>query len=163
MIRRVIATASAVFVLVAAPVAAQAGTDYPAPEAGVTCSTTQVAPGATFTCTVTGAEDASAVLQATTSCEEDATIAGTVTSAPKTITGGEATFTVTAPSSEDCTIAITGFIDDVSVGEATVTVAAELSGTGFDGMPLAIGAGVLLVAGASVIFVAARRRNSQHV
>jgi len=158
MIKRSLATLAVTGLALAVPVAAFAATDYPAPPPGLTCSTTQAAPGTTFTCTITGEDGDNAQLQ-TTFSGADATIAGTVTSAAKTITAGEANFTVTAPSIEG-TIGISGIINEVAFATADVDVAEELSGTGFDGMPLAVGAGVLLVAGAAVVFVGARRRSA---
>ncbi|MGC4175649.1 hypothetical protein [Demequina sp.] len=161
MIKRSLATVAVAGLTFAAPVAAFAGTDYPAPEAGVTCDSTQVAPNESFNCTVTG-EGTNAALQATTSGENASIdIAGTETSADNPLVDGEASFVVTAPSVEG-TIGITGLIDGEAVGTADVDVAEELSGTGFDSMPLAVGAGVLLVAGAAVVFVGARRRSAQN-
>ena len=159
MIRRTLATVAVAAAALAVPVAASA-TQYPAPEPGLTCTASQVAPGESADCTITGPDGAAAQLQ-TTFSGADAEIAGTVTSAAKTITDGEATFTVTAPTIEG-TIGVTGIIDGVAFATASVEVAEELSSTGFDNMGLAVGAGALLVAGASVVFVAARRRSAQN-
>ena len=159
MIRRALAAIAVAGVALAVPVAASAVT-YPADDATLECTATQVAPGESFECTITAEGGTEAQLQATTS-GENASIAGTVTSAPKDITSGSADFTVTAPSVEG-TIGLTAIVDGVVVEQtATVVVSDQLSGTGFDSLPLAIGAGVLLVGGAAVVFVAARRRSSQ--
>ena len=157
MIKRSLATLAVTGLAFAVPVAAFASTDYPVPPPGVTCSAAQVAPGATFTCTVTGDPVANAVLT-TTFSGADATIAGTVNSAPRLVGATGAVFTVTAPTIEG-TIGISAVVGQEPAGSVEVEVAAQLSGTGFDGTPLAVGAGVLLVAGAAVVFVAARRRS----
>lgn len=157
MIKRSLATLAVTGLAFAAPVAAFASTDYPVPPPGLTCSTAQAAPGSSFTCTVTGDPAADATLT-TTFSGADAAIAGTVTSAPRLVGATGAVFTITAPTIEG-TIGISAVVGQVSAGTADVDVAEELSGTGFNGMPLAVGAGVLLVAGASVVFVAARRRS----
>jgi hypothetical protein len=162
MIKRSLAVLAVAGIALAVPATAMATTEYPAPEPTLTCSTTQAQPGTDFECIVTGDEGADAQLQ-TTFSGADAEIAGTATSAVKTITGGEASFTVTAPTIEG-TIGITAIVDGVPLStSASVDVSEELSSTGFDSMPLAIGAGALLVAGAAVVFVAARRRSSQNV
>lgn len=148
--------------LALAPTAAQAVGTYPAPGDSLTCSTTQTPVSTVFTCTIEGPNDAAAQLQ-TTFSGGDATIAGTVTSAAKTIVDNEATFTVTAPGTTGV-IGITGIIDGSAVDTASVEVVAEagtggsLSGTGFENAGLALGAGALLVGGAAAIVVAARRR-----
>jgi len=160
MIRRALAAVAVAGVALAVPVTASAVT-YPADDATLECSATQVAPNESFECTITAEGGTEAQLQATTA-GENASIAGTVTSAPKDITSGTADFTVTAPSVEG-TIGLTAIVDGIVVDEtATVIVTDQLSVTGFDSTPLAIGAGVLLVAGAAVVFVAARRRSSQN-
>lgn len=158
MFKRTIATIIVAGAAFAAPVAASA-TPYPAPDSDLTCAAAQVAPGESFGCTITGPDGASAQLQ-TTFSGADAEIAGTVTSDAKTITDGEANFTVTAPTIEGV-IGITALVDGVAIeSTAAVDVAAELSGTGFTGVPLAVAAGALLAAGAAVVFVAARRKSS---
>lgn len=162
MIARTFASVALAGAVVLAPTAAFAET-YPAPDDALTCSATVVDQGQTFDCTVEGPNGASAQLQTTTS-GDDATIAGTVTSAPKTIVNNVAEFTVTAPGTAGV-IGISAIINGEAVDTASVSVAAatggtdeELSGTGFENAGLAIGAGVLLVAGATTVFVAGRRR-----
>ncbi|WP_062311238.1 hypothetical protein [Demequina rhizosphaerae] len=164
MIARTIATVALAGAAVLAPSAAFAADTYPDAADSLTCSTTQTPVNSTFTCTIEGPNDSMAQLQ-TTFSGGDAEIAGTVTSAEKTITANEASFTVTAPAVTG-TIGITGIIDGTAVDTAAVDVVAadvasdsgELSGTGFENAGLAAGAGVLLVAGAVTVFVAARRR-----
>lgn len=159
MLKRSLAVAVIAAATFAAPVAAFADDPYPAPDPGLTCSKGQVQLNESFTCTVTGEEGADATLQATFT-GGDVTIAGTTTSAPKTITGGEANFTLTAPGVTG-PIQIVATVDGTQVtAQAQVEVVDELSSTGFDGMPLAIAAGALLVGGAAVIFVGAARRRS---
>lgn len=162
MIARTFASVALAGAVVLAPTAAFAET-YPAPEDALTCSATVVDQGQTFDCTVEGPNGASAQLQTTTS-GDDATIAGTVTSAPKTIVNNVAEFTVTAPGTAGV-IGISAIINGEAIDTASVDVVAadaaaddELSSTGFENAGLAIGAGVLLVAGATTVFVAGRRR-----
>jgi hypothetical protein len=151
----------------AVPAAAFAiNTDYPAPPPALTCDTAQVAPGATFNCEVTGQLNADAILT-TDFPGATAEIAGTDTktqalSTPTSnVNEGTTTFSITAPTIEG-DITITVSVNGESPDGVAVEVASELSGTGFDSMPLAVGAGVLLVAGAAVVFVAARRRSAHN-
>ena len=157
MIRRTLITVGLAAAAVALPAAAQA-TEYPAPEAGVECTPLQITPGGTIDCTVTG-EGTNAQLQTTTS-GDDATIAGVVVSGNKALVDGAASFTVTAPAQEG-EIGIVGLVDGQTVGSATVEVAEELSGTGFDSAPLAVGAVVLLVGGALLIVAAGKTHAAQ--
>ena len=169
MIRKTLAAAGIAGALVMAPTAAFAVGTYPAPADALTCSTTQTPVSTVFNCTIEGPNGSAAQLQ-TTFSGGDATIAGTVTSAEKTIAANEANFTVTAPGTTGV-IGITGIIDGVAIDTASVDVIAEtstggdgsLSGTGFENAGLAVGAGVLLVGGAAAIAVAARRRQKASV
>jgi hypothetical protein len=188
MIRRsVVAVAAAGVLVLATGLPGAATVAYPAPEDSLTCAAAQVPAGEVLECTIGGPDGASAQLQ-TTFAGEDAAIAGTVTSAAKTIAGNIASFTVTAPSTEGI-IGVTGIIDGQAVDTASVEVVVTadivegagplpgdggtstdggvetgdgvLSGTGFENSGLAIGAGALLVAGGVAVFVGARRRNNQ--
>lgn len=169
MIRKTIATAAIAGAIVMAPTAALAAGTYPAPEDSLTCNKTVTVISTTVDCTIAGPNGAAAQLQ-TTFAGEDATIAGTVTSAPKTIAANVADFTITAPGVVG-TIGVTGIIDGVAVDTAAVEVVTEVGGsgtdngglasTGFENAGLAIGAGALLVVGATTVFVAARRRQMQ--
>ncbi|WP_156165413.1 hypothetical protein [Demequina rhizosphaerae] len=165
MLARTFAAAALAGAVVLAPTAAFAE-DYPAADAALTCEATQVPVTTQFDCVGTGPDGASAVLQATTSGDNATFIAGTVSSEAKTVVDGEVTWTVEAPSTAG-TIGFTLIVDGEAVDTATVDVVAgttdELSGTGFENVGLAAGAGVLLVAGAATVFVAARRRASQNV
>ncbi|WP_062387906.1 hypothetical protein [Demequina iriomotensis] len=170
MIVRTVATAALGTAIALAPAVAASAETYPAPEGSLTCSVTQIPVDQTFTCTITSTGDY-AQLQ-TVFSGDDATIAGTVTSAEVAL-DGTADFTVTAPSIVG-TIGITGIVDGEAIDTASVEVVAEdtggtttgvagaggggLSGTGFENEGLAIGAGVLLVAGAATVYIAARRR-----
>ena len=162
MIKRALAALAVTGVAFAIPVAASASTDYPVPPPELTCSSAQAAPGSDFTCTLTGDPSAEATLT-TTFSGADAAIAGTVTSAPRLVGATGAVFTITAPVIEG-TIGISAVVGQASAGTASVDVALAvaddgLSGTGFTGMPIAVGAGVFLVAGAAMVFVASRRRS----
>jgi hypothetical protein len=159
MIRRTLAVGALAAIALATPTAALA-TDYPAQEDSLTCADAQIAPGASTTCEGAGPEGADAALQATTS-GANASIAGTVTSDTKTISGGSASFTVTAPA-EEGTIGITLLIDGEAVDTTSILVAEELSSTGFENTGLAVGAAVLLVAGAGAVVIGARRRSQQN-
>ncbi|WP_062530173.1 hypothetical protein [Demequina rhizosphaerae] len=166
MIARSIAATALAGAVALAPTAAFG---YGSEDAALTCSATQVTVTQQFECVGTGPEGASAALQATTSGENATFIAGTVTSAEKTVVDGEATWTVEAPSTAGV-IGFTLLVDGEAADTATVDVVAdsaasgsdELSSTGFENTALAAGAGVLLVAGAATVFVAARRRASQN-
>ena len=167
MIKRSLATLAVTGLALATPAAAFAiNTDYPAPAPALSCSTAQAAPGSTFTCTATGQLNADAILT-TDFPGATAEIAGTDTktqalSTPTSnVNEGTTTFSITAPSIEG-DITITLSVNQQSPDGVAVEVSSELSGTGFDSMPLAVGAGVLLVAGAAVVFVAARRRSAQN-
>ncbi|MEP7017890.1 MAG: hypothetical protein ABI899_07715, partial [Actinomycetota bacterium] len=48
-----------------------------------------------------------------------------------------------------------------SVSAAGVAPSGQLSFTGFDGLPLAVGGGVLVLAGAGAVLVARRRKSAQ--
>ncbi|MDN4475419.1 hypothetical protein QQX09_06055 [Demequina sp. SYSU T00192] len=164
MIARTIATVALAGAAVLVPSAAFAADTYPDAGDSLTCDASQVDVTNTVGCTV-GAADGSKVALQVTTAGEDASIAGTVTSAAKTVSGNVASFTITAPSSTG-TMGITAIIDGEAVDTASIEVVSsastttgdELSGTGFENVGLAAGAGVLLVAGAATVFVAARRR-----
>ncbi len=166
MIVRRITTIAFVGALAFAPAAAASAETYPAPDGALTCSVTETPVDTTFTCTITSDTGVEAQLQ-TTFSGDDATIAGTVTSEPVALAEGTAEFTVTAPSITG-TIGITGIVDETAVDTASVVVVAEsstggsggLSGTGFENQALAIGAGALLLGGATVVYIAARRRSA---
>ncbi|WP_062304474.1 hypothetical protein [Demequina subtropica] len=173
MIVRTLATAALGTALALGPALAASAELYPAPEGALTCSATQVPVDTVFTCTVTSDTGTYAQLQ-TVFAGDDATIAGTVTSSEVALVDGASDFTVTAPSIVG-TIGITGIVDGTAVDTASVEVVASdvaggggttgsagggLSGTGFENQGLAIGAGVLLVAGAATVYIAARRRSA---
>ncbi|WP_062521741.1 hypothetical protein [Demequina silvatica] len=137
-----------------------------------------MAAGDSFTCTVTSTLGDKAALQ-TSASTFDAAIAGTVTSGTKALRSGAASFTVSTPSDASGTVTATGIVDGGAVGSvavdvtntavlsedtgttATETTSAVLSATGFAGTTMALGAGVLLVAGATTVIVAARRNGPE--
>ncbi|WP_062387932.1 hypothetical protein [Demequina iriomotensis] len=93
-------------------------------------------------------------------------VAGTVTSESYTIAEGEvgANFDVEIPEDATGTVGITSYVNGEVVDTATIELATdaaaadELSSTGFENGGLVAGAGVLLVAGAGAVTIAARRR-----
>ena len=157
MIARTFASVALAGAVVLAPTAAFAET-YPAPADSLSCSATQVEVGVEVTCTVGGPNGSEAVLQVTFPGE------GTTTYGPVTIVDNVATFTFTAPTTVGV-LGVSALIDGEAVDTATINVVAadaaaddELSSTGFEIAGLAIGAGVLLVAGATTVSGAGRRR-----
>lgn len=162
MIRKTLAAMVVAGAAVAVPVAAFAAPAYPADTAQLECTALQVETNQTLNCTVTspdGGTDATLTVDASTGTP---TVAA-ADSATKALSGNQAQFTVTAPSSVSV-LTITATVDGQTVpGAVNVDVVAEgeLSGTGFDSMPLAIGAAVLLVGGAAAVYGAARRRAKQ--
>ncbi|MFW2512336.1 hypothetical protein ACNI3K_00995 [Demequina sp. SO4-13] len=173
IIRRTLAIGAIAGLSLAAPTAAMA--TYPAPEAELTCATSQTAPGDSFACTSTGADGDEHQLQATTA-GEDASIAGTVTSQVKVVDGGSVSWTVTPPSDQG-TVGLSLIVNGVATDTATVVVAEGgdtgdgvgagtedgLAATGFDNMGLLVGAGALVVVGGGAAAFAVRRRSNQSV
>ncbi len=160
MLRKTIASVALAGAITMAVAGAASAATYPAPDAALSCSVATVPTGTVFTCTVGGPNDAVAELCATTSGDNVA-IAGTVCST-KPIVSNVAAFTVTAPSTAG-TIGFSATVDDVATNTTTVAVTAAagaLATTGADNTGLALGAGALLVAGAGIVVVAARRRSS---
>ena len=180
MIRRSIAVGALAAAIIAFPTAAMAE-EYPAGEASLVCDATVVTAGDEFGCkVVTDYGDEGHIQVSSPVC--DVAIAGTVTSAPKSVASGEAPYVV--DTTEGCSgmLDITGYVDGEPVGVAQVQVIAggvldeevveeegtlsaggvvtaeeTLSATGFESLPMAVGAGVLLLAGVGVVMVAARR------
>lgn len=162
MIRRSLAVGALALAGLALAVPASAGPVYP-DESTLACSTTQVTPNQTFTCTVTRTQGTGTHAQLTTNFSGgDATISGVV-SAVKPLSGNAASFTVTAPSVLG-NISITSgvgpeggpYLDSITT--AAVVVVDSMASTGFDGTPLAIAAGALLVVGAGAVGLGAYRR-----
>jgi hypothetical protein len=163
MIRKTLAAVAVAGATFAVPAAAFAAPTYPADTASIECSALQVPVNDTFTCTVTSPDGGTNVTLTVTASVGTPTVAA-ADSATKPLVGTEAQFTVTAPG-EVSDLIISADVDGNAVpGSVTVEVLDEdeLSGTGFDSMPLAVGAGVLLVGGAAVVFAAARRRSAQN-
>lgn len=153
--------AAAVLAGAVALVSTAAQAAYPAPDGELTCTTATVYVTTTFTCTIASPAGTSATLVATTG-GDDPGIAG-VTAVTKAIASSDtAVFTISAPSTAT-QIAFTGEVNGVATNAAAVTVTTEpvappASGGNFN---LAIGAGVLLAAGATVLVVARRRSQAE--
>jgi len=106
---------------------------YRAPGFSISVSDSTPAAGVPFTAVITGAEP------------------GSVVTLPITGVAGQ-TLTATANASGVATFA---------VAAAAAPAVPTLSSTGFDGMPLAIGGGVLVLAGTGAVLVARRRKSEQ--
>ena len=155
MIRRIVLAVAAAVALILVPSAAMA---YQAPGFTFTVSDTTPATGVPFTAVVTGAEPGTVVTL---------TVTGGQTFTATANASGVATFTLTLSAAGVYTLTATNAAG-VVIGTQTVTVAAAaasvvpgLVDTGFDGMPLAIGGGVLVLAGAGAVLVARRRKSAQ--
>lgn len=157
MIRRVFLVVAAALALILAPTVA--ATAYNAPGFSCTVSDPTPAVGASVTVVCSGA-DAGEVLTLTV---------GTTQASATANASGVATFTFTATSAGGFTIVVKG-ANGAVISTQTITVAAAgaasgpvkggLASTGFDGMPIALGGGVLVLLGAGAVVVA-RRRKSQ--
>lgn len=155
MIRRIVLAVAAAVALTLVPAAAMA---YEAPGFTFSVSDATPATGIPFTAVITGAEPGSVVTL---------TITGGQVLTATANASGVATFTVTLNAAGVYTLTATNAAGEV-LGTQTVTVAAAaaaavpaLSSTGFDGMPLAVGGGVLVLAGAGAVAVARRRKSAQ--
>ncbi|MFW7413871.1 hypothetical protein [Demequina sp. SO4-18] len=175
-VRALLAGAATAAVL-ALGTATGANATYPAPEDSLSCEDAVVEPGAVFDCTISGPNGSDATLSVTTE-GYDVSIAGTV-SLTKTITNNTAVFTITLPADADGALAIAAAIDGVPVDAAAVAVSEDgssggdgatdganagagtddnLAATGFESTGLAIAAGGLLIGGAAVLAIGARRK-----
>ena len=166
MIRRTLLVAAAAFALILAPTVAMA---YNAP--GYTSSVSDPTPAVDQPITVTlqgGAANANQLITL------KITGAGTKSLTATANASGVASFTFVLGASGAYTLTMTNEAGAV-VSTQTLTVlgvsaAAAVPGavsgglatTGFDGMPLAVGGGVLVLAGAGAVIIA-RRRKSAHV
>lgn len=163
MVRRALLTAAAAVALVALPAAAMA---YDAP--GYTTTVTDPTPaiGQAFTLTTDGQTAGEQLILTVTSDpasigNDKIAVAGSRSLAKTADADGAASWSITLSAAGTYTLAVTNAAGQL-VGDETVTVAAAtgpaLSDTGFDGMPLAIGAGALVALGAAAVVVARRRR-----
>jgi hypothetical protein len=156
MIRRIVLAVAAAVALTLVPAAAMA---YEAPGFTFSVSDATPATGVPFTAVITGAVPGSVVTLTVTG------VAGQTLTATANASGA-ATFTVTLNAAGAYTLTATNAAGAV-LGTQVVTVAAAaaaavpaLSSTGFDGMPLAVGGGVLVLAGAGAVVVAKRRKSA---
>lgn len=175
-IRRTVATAVTAAVLALAPTAAFAygAADYT--NRG-TASDTTPAVGQSFTITVEGPGNTPVNLTVTSnpaSIPDSAiSIAGTRTATKTTAANGVATFTVTLSQAGTYTAVVTDGVSGEVLSTQTFTVAAaaaggagagtaaaagQLSATGSNALPIALGAGALVAAGAGALVVANKRR-----
>jgi len=165
MVRRALLTAAAAAALVALPAAAMA---YDAPGYATTVTDPTPAIGQAFTLTTDG-QTAGETLTLTVTSDpasignDKIAVAGSRSLAKTADASGAASWSITLSAAGTYTLAVTNAAGQL-VGDETVTVAAAavagpaLSETGFDGMPLAIGAGALVALGATAVVVARRRR-----
>lgn len=167
MIRRIVLAVAAAVALTLVPAAAMA---YEAP--GFTCTLSDSTPniGTPVTMVCTGAA-AGEVLTLTVTRTPAANFGTKVLTATANASG-VATFTVTFSPAGTYSLVVkrasgavisTQTVKVLGVSAAAGAVAGgQLSSTGFDGMPLAVGGGVLVLAGAGAVAVA-RRRKSTHL
>jgi hypothetical protein len=176
MIRRAFLVAAAATALILAPSVAMA---YNAPGYNCTVSDSTPASGAPFTVNMTGA-DANEVVTATIEStpasisSSSIQIAGIKAFTKTASASGALVFKVTLNQPGSYAITMTN-VNSAVLTTQTVTVAAvgaavgavapaatgTLSFTGFDGMPIAIGGGVLVILGAGAVLVARRRKSGQ--
>ncbi|WP_421732393.1 peptidase [Cellulomonas sp.] len=133
-----------------------------------TVSDTTPAAGESFTVTVAGPAGASVTLTITSnpaSIPDSAiTIAGTKSLAKVTNASGVAVFTVTLSQAGTFTLVATDTASGAVLSTQTVSVAAaagaagSLSSTGSNALPIALGAGALVLVGAGGVVVARRRQ-----
>ncbi|MFC8190590.1 peptidase [Cellulomonas sp. NPDC057328] len=177
-IRRTVATAVTAAALALAPTAAFAygAADYT--NRG-TASDTTPALGESFTITVQGPGNTPVNLTITSnpaSIPDSAiSIAGTRSATKTTAANGVATFTVTLSQAGSYTAVVTDGVSGAVLSTQTFTVAAaagaaaggagagtaaagQLSATGSNALPIALGAGALVAAGAGALVVANKRR-----
>jgi hypothetical protein len=175
MIRRIFLVAAAAAALILAPTTAMAA--YNAP--GYTCTVSDPTPaiGAPVTVHMSGADANEAVTLTITSSpasisNDDIQIAGTKALNKTANASGVADFTVTLASAGTYALSMTEASGAV-ISTQTLTVGSQaaaaagaaatpkLSFTGFNGMGLAVGGGVLVLAGAGAVLIARRRRSAQ--
>jgi LPXTG-motif cell wall-anchored protein len=133
-----------------------------------TVSDTTPAVGQSFTVTVVGPPGASVTLTITsnpaTLPDSAITIAGTKSLAKVTNASGTAVFTVTLSQPGTFTIVATDTASGAVLSTQSVTVAGaasaagQLSSTGSNALPIALGAGALVLVGAGGVVVARRRQ-----
>lgn len=170
-ISRTVATAVIAGALALAPTAASAY--VPSDYSNVTASTLSPGVGSPFIITIQGPINADVTLNITSVSaaipDSAITIAGTRSLTKTTNAEGVASFTVTLAQAGTynavVTDAGTGAVIrtltlDVAAASGTSTSGGQLSSTGSDALPIALGAGALLLVGAGGVAFAKRRRQS---
>lgn len=172
-VRRAVASAAIVGALVLSPSVAfgYGAEDYT--DTG-TASTTTPAAGQSFTITVVGPPGADVTLTITSSGnipDSAIQIAGTKSLTRTTDAAGSAVFTVTLSQAGTYTAVVTDAASGEVLSTQTFQVAgsvaeapgADLSSTGSEVLPLALGAGAVLVLGAGAVAYANKRRQHERV
>lgn len=173
MIRRTVLVAAAAVALILAPTAAMA---YDAPGFTSTVSDSTPALGQPVTVVISGADANAPVTLTITSnpaslSNDTIQIAGTKSLTKTANASGVVSFTVTLTGVGSFLLTATNAAGAV-ISTQTLTVAAagaasggvagaQLSRTGFEGMPLVVGGGVLVLLGAGAVVIARRRRSAQ--
>jgi hypothetical protein len=163
MIRRALLVAAAAVALILAPSVAMA---YNAPGFGSSVSDSTPAIGSPTTVTIRGgAANAGQVIKLVI------TSSASTRSMSKTAdASGVAAFTFTLTAAGTYKVeafnAAGALVSDqvltvASLAASAVPSSKQLSSTGFDSMPLAVGGGVLVLVGAGAVVVARRRRSAQ--
>ena len=171
MIRRALLVSAAAVALILAPSVAMA---YNAP--GYTCFVTDSTPASGHPIKVHCSQGHAKEKMTLTITSTPASIrsSGIVIAGTKSMTrtanaSGQMAFTVTLTEAGTYALVATNDVgavvstQTVTVGAATSGVAAagQLGRTGFDGMPLAVGGGVLVLLVAGAVLVARRRKSAQ--
>jgi hypothetical protein len=165
MIRRVLLVAAAAVALILAPSVAMAA--YNAPGFGSSVSDSTPAIGHPVTVTINGgAANAGQMIKLVITSD-----AGTTMSFSKRANANgvvKFTFKLSAAGTYkvEAFNAAGALVSDqvltvASQAASAVPSSKQLSSTGFDGMPLAVGGGVLVLVGAGAVVVARRRRSAQ--
>jgi hypothetical protein len=173
MIRRTVLVAAAAAALILAPTAAMA---YDAPGYTSTVSDSTPASGSPCTVVISGGEANEPVTLTITSnpaslSNDTIQIAGTKSLTKTANASGVASFSVTLSGAGGFALTATNAAGAVlSTQSLTVGTAGAASGavtgarlarTGFEGMPLVVGGGVLVLLGAGAVVITRRRRSAQ--
>ena len=175
MIRRAVLVAAAAVAALALILVPSAAMAYNAPGFTSTVSDPSPAVGQPNSVVISGADANSPVTLTITSdpatlSNDSIQIAGTKSLTKTANASGVATFSVTLNASGNFAVVATNAAGAVistltlsahAAGAAAGTGGAVLSSTGFDGMPLAVGGGVLVLVGAGAVLVARRRQSAQ--
>ncbi len=163
MIRRVFLVFAAALALILAPSVAMA---YNAP--GFTCTVSDATPAAGVPMTVVCSGAQAGEVLTLTATRNPASTFGTKTFTATANASGVATFTLTLTPAGDYSLVVKGANGAVIstqtvkvLGVGTAAAPGQLGRTGFDGMPLAVGGGILVLAGAGAVLISRRRRSAQ--